>query len=314
MVKEVEFSNFLEVLSDSMMYSEDAGRPTFTGTLEDDGKTLNITVLKDGSVGGRQIYVLFGNVDFDTRLVDYIDVGKSELDLNIANPGKTYTFDLSKVLQIPRKVYDTRGSSEITIELYTYEANINTDYGTKRLSVPYTVESATHYEYSTSTDGVYKVALVDYAYWKNTTTYNTGDIVIDTNNSLAVSTIDGNVGNDPTLSDYWAVPTDEEILDYAYGTTTNEPINSIMADMLVSRYAKYKYIKESMSKMTYKEFDNELALAKTLLLQVFREQSMVNIYKHKSIDAAESLQLLKLAANDPAEVATYRVYNIKYTT
>ena len=314
MVKEVEFSNFLEVLSDSMMYSEDAGRPTFTGSLKDDGKTLEVTVLKGGTNGGRKIYVLFGNVDFDTRMVDYIDVGESELDLNIVNPGKVYTFDLTKVLQIPRKVYDTRGSSEITIELYTYEANINTDYGTKRLSVPYTVESATHYEYSTSTDGVYKVALVDYAYWDNTITYNVGDIVIDSNDTLMISTIDGNTGNDPTLSDYWTSPTKEEILDYAYGTTTNEPINSVLSDMLISRYAKYKYIKEAMSKMTYKEHDNELALAQSLLLQAFREQAMVNIYKHKPIDAAESLQLLKLAANDPAEVATYRVYNIKYTT
>ena len=314
MVKEVEFSNFLELLSDSMMYSEDAGRPTFEGKLSNDGKTLDITVLKEGVVGGRKIYVLFGNIDFDARLVDYVSVGESILDMGTETPNETYRFDLSKVLQIPRKVYDTRGSSEITIELYTYEANLGTDYGTKRLSVPYTIESPTHYEYSTSTDGVYKVALVDYSYWDGETVYGYGDIVIDGEGALKISTIDGNVGNGPAISNYWAVPTQEDILDYAYGTTANEPINSVLADMLISRYAKYKYIKDAMSRITYKEYDNELAVAKTLLLQAFREQAMINIYKHKPIDAAESLQLLKSAANDPAEVATVRVYNIKYTT
>ncbi len=321
MVNEVEFSNFLEILDPNYPYSDKIGNPIFNGSLSDSGKTFTLTVKKPlppKGVAAREILLYFGNVDFESKLVDYVYLESTDID--VLEPleeasNRQYVFDLGKVLEVPRKIYNTQGTSEITIELYTYEANLNTDYGTKHLSVPYTIWSNNKYAYDQSTDGVYRMYTVEYAYWSPTVTYGEGDIVyFEDTGGLVVSLSENNTGNRPDLNpNYWAAPTDEDKLDFAYGTTKNQPVNAILTDILITRYAKYEYIRKSIQAMSYKQYDDNLAAERALLLQLFREQALIHLTNNKPISAAESLQHLKLAYSNATETTEIRTYNIKYT-
>jgi len=311
MVKEVEFSNFIELFGNYQYYTNDLDdNSVFDGALAEDGKVLHVKVnIPEISPtdGKRCMFLFFGNVDFESKLVDYVKINQVQV------AGDIYTFDVSKVLSIPRKVYSTRGTSEITIELYTYEANITTDYGTKRLSVPYSIESDSRYAYDESTDGIYRLFLVDVPTWHSSTLYNMEDVIVH-NDVLYISTKDGNRGEIPGASTSWSDPTEEELLDFVYGTTSNTPLASVASDMLVSRFAKYSYILETIKRTNYKTFDNDAAFQKASLLQMIRERALFYLMNHKAIDAAAALQQLKLAYSNLADTTKIKTHNIKYTT
>jgi len=311
MVKEVEFSNFIELFGNYQYYTNDLDdSPVFDGALEDGGKTLNVRVnIPEISPadGKRCVFLFYGNVDFESKLVDYVKIEQ------IAESGGIYSFDVSKVLTIPRKVYNTQGTSEITIELYTYEANITTDYGTKRLSVPYSISSDTKYAYDESTDGIYRLFLVDVPTWSSTVLYNMEDVVVH-DDVLYISTADNNRGEIPGTGDSWGTPTEEELLDFVYGTTSNTPLASVASDILISRFAKYTYILETIKRTNFKTFDNDVAFQKASLLQMIRERALFYLMNHKAIDAAASLQQLKLAYSNLADTTKIKTHNIKYTT
>ncbi len=137
MVKEVEFSNVSEVLNADLPYSNSGDQKLFSGELDEDGTSLDISVhvpLLTELLAKRKLFLFFGNIDYDNKETDYIKLEETDFDFCLRDGDSftdvAYTFDLSRVLIIPRKVYSTRGTSEITVELYTYEANITTDYGT----------------------------------------------------------------------------------------------------------------------------------------------------------------------------------------
>ncbi len=317
MVKEVEFSNVSEVLGASEVYSNAPDQPLFDGYLTDNALSLNIVVhspLRGPAVAQRKLFLFFGNIDFDNRMVDYLKLEETDFDFHQTGEVETdriYTFDLSRVLIIPRKIYSTGGTSEIVIELYTYEANINTDYGTKRLSVPYTIESNSKYEYDKSTDGVYKLVTIDFDPWTTTRSYGVGDIV-ESDGELLMSLIDNN-DNDIT-EETWTTPTDEDIIAFGYGNTKYPSTRSFVTDILLSRYAKYELIRKTMVSTSFKEHDDDMAYELTLLLQNLRERAKFKLMVHKPIDAAYNLQLLKLASSPGTDTTKIHTYNIKYTT
>jgi len=317
MVKEVEFNNIAETLDPSLPYVYDNHRELFEGTLSNDALNLSIRVnapLRCGFEGARQLYLQFGNIDFDSKLIDYVDIGTSELDAidsGNADVYRTYDFDLSKVLIIPRKIYNTQGSSEIVVELYTYEANITTDYGTKRLSVPYTITSDTKYEYDKSTDGIYRLVLVDYDYWLASKSYGIGDIVYF-GGGLIMSIIQDNQ-EPPQNTEAWIAPTYEDIINFAYGTTENPPVRATITDMLISRYAKYSMIMDVIISKGFKGFDDDYADRLALILNYIREKAKFNLMAGKVVDSAYSLQMLKLMYSNIAEKTAVRNFNIQYT-
>ena len=316
MVKEVEFANILEVLAETQDYSNSGDQPLFTGKLSDDGVTLDISVhvpLLPELLAKRKLYLYFGNVDFENKLTDYVSLGESDFDYCQGIDGFTdiaYNFDLNKVLIIPRKVYNTGGTSEITVELYTYEANLGTDYGAKTLSVPYTMHSDTKYKYDKSTDGVYKLVMIDFEPWVATRTYGVGDVVY-VDDGLLVSTIENN--SDLTTVGTWETATEDDILGYSYGGSVHPPLRSIISYMMISRYAKHNIIKESLLSVGFKSYDDSDAYEMTLLLQNLRERAKFKLLAHKPIDALYSLQMLKLASSKTTDTTKVHNYNIKYT-
>lgn len=178
MVREVEFVNESEILHPSLEYSNYPDQPPFEGYLSNDSKELNVKVhvpLQEDSVAQRKFFLHFCNIDFDNRLVDYVkllEMGPYFKAYGEDVTDKIYTFDISRVLIIPRKIYSTGGTSEITIELYTYESNVTTDYGSKTLSVPYSVQNNERYEYDKSTDGIYRLVMVDFDLYVPNRIYN----------------------------------------------------------------------------------------------------------------------------------------------
>ena len=317
MVREVEFSNESEVLAKLENYSNAADQPLFEGYLEDDGTTLKIKThipLSGEAVAQRKLILYYGNVDFDTKTIDYINVAESDLDYRQDGQDITdrvYEFDLNKVLIIPRKIYSTGGTSEITIELYTYEANITTDYGSKTLSVPYSINNDVRYEYDKSTDGVYRLVMTDFDPWVSTRTYGTGDIVVSGGN-LLMSNVDEN--SDLPDQTSWTAPEDSDILYFSRGMTKYPPIRAFITDILISRYAKYALIRESLVSTSFKAHDDDRSFELTLLLQNLRERAKYKLITHKAIDAAYSLQTLKIASSPQTDTTKIHTYNIKYTT
>lgn len=317
MVKEVEFSNESEVLAEDQNYSNAADQPLFEGHLTDSGVTLDVTVhipLSGEAVAQRKLFLFYGNTDFDNKIIDYIKLEETDLDYRQSGEeitDKVYTFDLNRVLIIPRKVYSTGGTSEIVIELYTYEANITTDYGTKRLSVPYSITSDVKYEYDQSTDGVYRLVMVDFDPWVSTRTYNIGDIV-ESGGALMMS--DVNENSDIVSESSWSTPTDDDVLNFSRGVTKYPPTRAFITDMMISRYAKYKLIRDTLLSTSFKGYDDKEAYELTLLLQNLRERAKYKLLTHKPLDAAYSLQTLKVAYSPQTDTTKIHTYNIKYTT
>jgi len=312
MIEEVEFSSFLEYYSDSVFYmTPNCNDALINGVLSEDGKILDISInipLPEGpSVSGvRKIYLYFNNIDFSSRFTDLIKLEADSVD--------PYKYDLSRVLTIPRKVYDTRGTSELLIELYTYEANLTTDYGSKRLSVPYSIYNTDEYSYSNSTDGVYQLFLLDFNIWSTTVSYGIGDIVASPiDGSLYKSLVDDNIAIVPTDPDAWATPTDEDIIDYGYGSTRTQPLLSVYFDMMISRYAKYNYIQPTLDRTSFKKYDNDLAGRTVDELQMFREKAVFELMRHRPIEAAYFIHTMKLVYSKFSNTTQVRQYNIKYT-
>jgi hypothetical protein len=313
MVKEVEFSNVVELLnSAATFYSDGPNQPMFDGKLSNEGKSLTITVgrkLPIVTVGGRMLILYFGNVDFENKLINYTELSRTDLEYDSTGLyNREYTFDISKVLTIPRKVYNTSGTSEITIDLYTYEANITTDYGSKRLSVPYSVNADSTYTYDNSTDGLFKLVMVDFPLWNINTTYYKGDIAIR-DGALIVCRADGVVGS--YLG--WETPTDIDIENAVYGATFNEPLSAIISDILISRHAKYNYIMEALKSTGFKEYDDVDNFRVVKLMQSYREKALFDLLDHQPISAVTNLMKLRRAFSIVNNNNDTRLYEINYT-
>ena len=320
MVKEVEFSNSIETHDSELDLVVKQGMPAFDGYLENDGINLMLTAnvpLPNRFFGSRKVLVYYVNVDYENSTTNWMNIFSSTADSCSTDQSNllTYTVDLKPVTEVPKTLYRTGATTDIIIEIYTYEANITTEYGSKVLSAPYTVETNELYKYDKSTDGIYRVILVDIPMWKSATTYFIGDIVeINGGFYKAISdSIQGIIPTEPDAVGYWEVATDEDIRIFGTGNTTNPPLRSISSDMMISRYAKYGIIGEYIEKVSYKEYDNDEVYRAITTLQSYRERAKYLLLQHKPIDAFQSLAALKessLKLNDTAEV---RKYNIKLT-
>ncbi len=319
MVKEVEFSNTSEILAVSEQSANSEDQSLFEGVLKGEGLTLDIKVrvpLLSEAYAKRKLFLYFCNVDFDNKTSEFYKLGETDPDF-CQNGGteftdKVYSFDLSSVLTVPRKVYNTKGTSEIIIESYTYEANFNTDYGVKRLSVPYSITSDSLYEYDKSTDGIYRMTMIDFEPWVDTRSYGIGDIVM-VDGSLTLSTTDNN-SDETTVLDSWSAVTDLDIANYSTGHTKWPPLRAIITDILISRYAKYGIIKDILLSTGFKDFDDAQAYETSILLQNFRERAKYSLIAHKPIQALYNLQMLKLASSQDNSTTKIYNYNINYTT
>jgi hypothetical protein len=319
MVKEVEFSNFIETYNSEQDLSIGIDVPSFEGYVYNDGMNLRLisnTALPAETAGARKLMVYYGNVDFEVMQVEWHQIHSTDLHTcsTIAHAKIPYNIDLSKVATIPKKIYNVGGTSDIVIEIYTYEANITTDYGSKRLSAPYTVENNDQFKYDKSTDGIYRIILCDIPQWHHMVEYNVGDLVtLDNAIYYALKVNTAIPPQDPDNRLYWRPATDDDVREYAFGNAANPPIKSIISDMLISHDAKYGIIGEYIEQIGYKDHDDAKAYEVITILQSYREIARHELLQHKPINALYQLFNLRIEASRLRDKTEVRVYNIKYT-
>ena len=320
MVKEVEFSNYIEIAKADEVLAPGDSIPMLEGAISQDGMTLQLQInstAPNSAVGVRKVMFYYKNIDFEALQYErYELLSAAPTSCSTANSAKTKVeVDLTPVTKIPKKIYNIGATTEIVVELYTYEANITTEYGSKILSVPYTVEGDEGKVYDKSTDGLYELVVVDIPVWASGTTYGTGDVMIyydDIYVALRDNIIDAplQVPDDPN----WVTATDSDIENFAAGFTPNPPLKAVKSDVLISHYAKQQMIMPAIKKMSYKDYDNESTAVVVNNMQNIRELAKEELYNHKPINAANILQKIYIAEQmlekPPAEV---RYYNIRLT-
>ena len=316
MVKEVEFSNVVESYSATGNMPVRSDIQSLEGYLYNEAKNLVITPnipLPKRTEGARVLILYYANMDFENQTIEWYHLFTSEPSTcSIYNYiRESYDIDISAVETIPKKIYNTGGTSEIVIEIYTYEANLTTDYGSKRLSAPYTIDSNELYRYDKSTDGIYKLFLVDIPVWAATTRYYIGDVVIY--DGANYKCVNDNTGIVPSDEDYWVAADEEAIKEFSYGLTGNPPINSIISNLMLSHYAKYNIIGEHINKLSFKDSDNEAVYKVINILQGLREKAKFHLLQNQPIEALYQLYNLKIESNRLSEKTEIRIYNIKFT-
>lgn len=298
MVREIEFSNQLELLNDDSEYSYGLGEAILSGTLENDGLTLNVSVDKEMPPSGmRQLILFYGDVDFVAQTVNY-----QYLSDSMASDGQDTTFDLSSILNMPRRTITSTSTVPALVELYTYEANISTDYGNKILSVPYSTTVMPPSK--DSTDGIFKLFLIDHSDWHFAPVYMMGDIVAN-DGELMVSVTNYNIGNNPNIpTGDWTSASIEQLKEFAYGATEHTPLNSIIANALISRYAKYAYILPTILDTSFNPVDDTGSHSMAMTLTMLRDNALLLLQDSKPIEAAYALEQVYRASEIPASLKT----------
>lgn len=310
MVKEVEVSNTTEILEDYLQAPIDtAPEDTVYATLSGNGINMTVVIkreLKEGYV--RKVALYYMLPKFEQQMVaEYllgffgpsVIIGDEDNDIDDQT---TYTFDLSPVLRtIVHTAPEQLADDTITVRLYTYEANIDTDYGTKTLHVPYTVSYPSNFIVPASTDGWYTLRTSDIQIYNNTTQYYANDIVWYTNgtDSAYYNCIADSLGNLPTNSTYWSAMTEEEERNlYEFGHDITPTIPTLLnTNLLITRYIKQKYIYELLVRSNYKRADNIPIVTMLEKLFAMREAAVVHMDQGNPIMARHMLDLITIENN-----------------
>jgi len=101
--------------------------------------------------------------------------------------------------------------------------------------------------------------------------------------------------------------------EYAHGVTENPPIRANISYFLISRYAKYNMILNTLLTGGFKAYDDSDSDKLCALLQHMREKAVYELKQGRVIDAAYSMQQLKLAYSNMSDKTEIINYNINYT-
>jgi len=271
MVKEVEIRpiNFSDIIGQYYGYTTRSSyeNPTMqkaSGVLSDEGKTLDITLNLNATSKEftSNIFLLdYNSIDYsnrvitDTAITDIIVRTSDTLDL-------TYTdIDLSQVLEIPQIATVQTIDQSLSIDLFTYEANVVEEYGTKRLSVPYKVSNDPNLTFNTSTDGLYTIHYANVRQWNSTSQYVQGQITVYNNTAYVCNVANTNqlLGN----SYYWSIATEEDIREFTNGNTTGRENDSLITaqfGILITRDFKQTLLYDVLSATSFRTDDDDTAL------------------------------------------------------
>lgn len=331
MIKEVEFQNIAETVKvgdEYVGYTTDPALDMFDGFLTDDGKTLTVDVNREIPVGhARQVTLYYGNVDFSTSRIEYVKLGSTNLltnDPSVSYVGSSHKFDLSAVFIIPQRLATRVPINNITIDLFTYEANVVDINGDpiyqKRLSVPYKAVGDASTDFAQSTDGWYVLGTVDYKiqdireqpliqylkgdiiYWYDSLEVNPlidGPPIVYGDLWIATEDVYGPPGE---LNNLWVIPTEEELLNFILiprPPAITRCATVVHTDLLISRYAKQYFIAEVLRRTSFKPYDDDTAWYMADLLSSMREMALNYLQKG---DATKAKFMIDTIANEYAAV------------
>ena len=305
MVREVEIGNSTEILEAGLNVGGlNPSDNIVTGVMSDLGKTLTFTIsryLKSGSC--RKVSLLYLVPNFEHDYVTEYEI-LSMAPITDALPTTEYVFDISKVVDVftslmPEQLPD----DEIMVRLFTYEANIVTDYGIKTLHVPYTVSYPGKINTPVSTDGWYVLRVLDSTIWSNTSAYYVGDIVYYAVDGTYYKCIaDTSAGIVPiNMPTYWSALSDEEtrhLYEFGYRSENITGVSTIQtvlnSNVLVTRYVKQKYIYDLFSKTGYKKADDVKIISQLEKIMSMREAAVVYLKSNNAIMAKYMLNLIDI--------------------
>lgn len=306
MIREVEIGNSTEILEGSLAVA--GGNPSdniVTGVMSNLGKTLTFTINRNLSVGScRKVSLYYMVPNFEKNYVTEYEI-ESKAPNTTAVPATEYVFDISDVLNVftqlaPEQLPD----DTITVRLFTYEANVVTDYGIKTLHVPYTVSYPGKINTPASTDGWYALRVLDTSVWVNSNPYFAGDIVwyaVDGYYYKCVEDVSAGISPGVTGAAYWTAITEEEDRHlYEFGYEVNNPtgvstVQTVLnSNVLVTRYVKQKFIYDLFVKSNYKKYDDIKTISQLEKIISMREAAVIYLRNNNPIMAEYMLHMIDI--------------------
>lgn len=262
MVKEFELVNVASTITNG---------DGFEGTLSNNGDTLTIDVNNVAEVAGYkyQMTVLYANIDHNNNNIEYETLLSSVLTTTLEDT----EIDISSVKALLTFETVTVKSATINVDLFTYEANINTDYGRKRISFPHKVTSD-NAGYNMTTDGIFIVTVHQIPQWSNVGIYNVGDLVyVDDVTYMATKY---NSTMPPSSSpEYWTVVTEDIFSAYAQAPDLNGGSSFISHNLcLNTRSIKQEIIIPMLKSTSFSKYDDIPVLNKLEDLINMREAAV----------------------------------------
>jgi hypothetical protein len=212
---------------------------------------------------------------------------------NFVNETTEYVFDLSQVMtHIVHTTPEQLPGDDVVVRLFTYEANISTDYGSKTLHVPYSVSYPSSIITPQSTDGWYTLRVIDTLQYNSTTPYRVGDVVYYSEGNHIC--IQDSLNNSPDDLLYWE-PLSEETKHglFEFGAVSYTSIPTLInCNLMITRYIKQKHIYELLSKTNFKKYDNIQAVLSLEKIIAMREASIVHMRSGNLITARYLLDMI----------------------
>lgn len=302
MVKEIETANTTELLDDdmSLVLSPEHFPDLVSAVLTLNGELMTVKVNRGLKTGyARKVALYYMLPKYEQQLVMEYELFTSGPD-NSVDENTEYAIDLSGVLNsIPHYSPEQIADDSVTIRLYTYEANITTNYGTQTLNVPYTVSYPSNMIAPASTDGWYTLRVVDLEEYDDQASvpYYINDVVWY--EDAMYNCIADSAGNIPTDTDYWeAMTAEDERNMHEFGHEISRPISTLInCNMLITRYIKQKYIYELLIKSNYKRYDDIPIVNQLEKLFAMREAAVVYLNQGNPIHARYLLDMITIEVN-----------------
>jgi len=286
-VKEVEIFNQVYQESGNTI---PAPKDTVTAYLENDGMLLKVSVNKDIPADHVRKFL------FDWNVVDMQlqTVGKLEITSPVTQlAAEEVTFDIEIVTKTLIKSSASVVTLNYDITIFTYEANIDTSYGSKRLSYPYRADLSENTGFPLSTDGWYSMIVLDLPEWNSVHNYVVGDIVHTTGVSEYAKCIADNANHDPLSEDlYWTTVTEEDWVMYAYATTRysqHDAALRITSNLLITRNVKQAFILPCLQSTSFKEYNDKLGMGSITKITAMREAALAYLESGDPIKAVDMI-------------------------
>lgn len=285
-VKEIEIFNPVYQEGGILMPSP---KDVVTATLAGDGTIIHVTVNKPVGVGRiRRIILRYNVVDMQLQSIG---------GMNIATITQTIATSVDFNIEVVKKTLIRSSSSMITVNydvtLFTYEANINTTYGSKRLSYPYTASISENAGFPLSTDGWYSVSILDIPVWLPENTYVPSDVVYDATLEKFARCLTESTGQSPATSpDLWEAMTEESWAVYGISSnrvSDNDASLRIVSELLVTRNVKQAYIFPCIQATSFKEYNDKIAMEGLTKITAMREAAVAYLESGDPIKAVDMI-------------------------
>lgn len=294
-IKEVEvFNTIYQELGTQMPSPDD----TVSGVLTNDGEVLTMTVGPEVGRGlVRRVAVSYMLIDFNNNLYTDENLG---VITDISPTGgsshqawPTYEFQLERVLKVPINFPQEYAGVEVEIDSLTSEANVDKTWGVQTLVYPFMTRGNSTLIYPETTDGWYRLSVLDVPKWDGSTEFVAGDIVFyEAGGEFMIAAVD-NVSTEPLNPDEtWSVPTDEDFKMYNISlnrTSDEDAVFRLLSDLLITRGVKQRFVFECIKASSFNTEDNDVADFTLSRVQALREASIAYLESGDPIRAVSAI-------------------------